>query len=190
VDIIALANELRIATTRTAARDNFARTSEGEFSQWLSAETLNIETIISNPFLPTGRKWAIRFNAGGTVTIILGIRDYWRGWYSAYFASLVTARLGVPPQRVRLYYCASPPAVLVTPVQNPIARQRSLVGPVARAVAEIIKAMCDQTIDKGRLVFALMAGVDAINVGFDQSTGRFALMNSLTIAIYGAERTN
>lgn len=187
MDIIALANELRIATTDTAARDNFARTSYREFSQRSSAENLNIETIISNPFLPTDRKWAIRFNTGGTVTIVLGIRDYWRGWYSAYFANLVTAHLGVPSKRVRLYYCASPPAVLVTPVQNPIARQRSLVGPVARAVAEIIEEMCDQAIDKGRLVFALMAGVDAIDVGFDQSTGRFALMD-LTISIVAHKR--
>ncbi len=107
MDIIALANELRIATTDTAARDNFARTSDREFSQRSSAENLNIETIISNPFLPTDRKWAIRFNTGGTVTIVLGIRDYWRGWYSAYFANLVTAHLGVPSKRVRLYYCAS-----------------------------------------------------------------------------------
>jgi hypothetical protein len=81
VDIIALANELHIATTDAAARDNFVQTNEGGFSQRFGAKNLNIETIASNSLLPTHGQWAIRFNAGGTVTIVLGIPDYWRGWY-------------------------------------------------------------------------------------------------------------
>ena len=51
------------------------RISEIGFVQNASIENLNIETVPSNPFLPAKRKWAIRFNAGGTVTIVLGMRE-------------------------------------------------------------------------------------------------------------------
>jgi hypothetical protein len=50
-----------------------------------------------------------------TVTLVLGMRDYGRGWFSAYFAGLVVARLGLPFRRVRIYYSATLPAVSQTP---------------------------------------------------------------------------
>jgi CO/xanthine dehydrogenase Mo-binding subunit len=171
-----IATELRIPKN-DAARSHHACTSEVGFVQSARVENLNIETATSNPFLPTDRKWAIRFNPGGTVTIVLGMRDYGRGWFSAYFAGLVTARLGIPFRRVRVYYSATLPAVLQTPVPSPIVLSRSHIGPVASAVANIIEGMCDQVIEKGRLVFAAMAGVGAIDVGFDQPTGRFFVLD-------------
>jgi CO/xanthine dehydrogenase Mo-binding subunit len=160
-----------------AAHDHLTRTSEVGFVQSARVENLNVETVTSNPFLLTDRKWAIRFNAGGTVTIVLGMRDYGRGWFSAYFADLVTARLGVPFRRVRLYYSATLPAVMQTPVLSPIVCRRSSIGPAARAAADTIEGMCDRVIDRGRLAFAAMAGVDAIDVGFDQPTGRFFILD-------------
>jgi hypothetical protein len=101
------------------------------------------------------------------------MRNYGRGWYSAYFAGLVTARLGVPFQRVRIYYSATLPAVLQTPVPSSIVFHRGQIGPVATAVADIIETMCDQVVARGRLAFAAMAGVGPGDVGFDQSSGRF-----------------
>src|SRR5205814_1100165 len=82
-----IATELPIANS-CAAPGHLGRTSEIGFLQNARVENLNIETIPSSPFFPANRKWAIRFNAGGTVTIVLGMRDYGRGWYSAYFAGL------------------------------------------------------------------------------------------------------
>ena len=114
-----IATELRIPKN-DAAHDHRARTSEVGFLQSARVENLDIETVTSNPFLPTDRKWAIRFNAGGTVTIVLGMRDYGRGWFSAYFADLVTTHLGVPFRRVRIYYSATLPAVLQTPGGLPL----------------------------------------------------------------------
>jgi CO/xanthine dehydrogenase Mo-binding subunit len=171
-----IATELHIAENH-AAPGHLGRTSEIGFVQNARVENLNIETVPSNPFLPTGRKWAIRFNAGGTVTIVLGMRNYGRGWYSSYFAGLVTARLGVPFQRVRIYYSATLPAVLQTPMTSPIVFHRTHLGPVATAVAEVIEAMCDHVIERGRLAFAAMAGVGPGDVGFDQSTGRFFVLD-------------
>jgi hypothetical protein len=143
----------------------------------LKIGNLNVETIASNRLLPTNGRWAIRFNAGGTVTIILGMRDYWRGWLSAYFAGLVTTRLGIPFGRIRVYYSAALPAVLQTPVPFAIARRRSHIGPVASAVADVIEGMCDQLIERGRLTFAALAGVNALDVGFDRRTGRFFVLD-------------
>jgi hypothetical protein len=171
-----IATELPIANSY-AAPGHLGRTSEIGFLQNARVENLNIETIPSSPFFPANRKWAIRFNAGGTVTIVLGMRDYGRGWYSAYFAGLVTARLGVPFQRVRIYYSATLPAVLQTPMPTSIVFHRSHIGPAATAVADVIEKMCDQVVERGRLTFATMAGVDPGDVGFDQSSGRFFVLD-------------
>jgi CO/xanthine dehydrogenase Mo-binding subunit len=173
-----IATELPIAKSY-AAPGHLGRTGEMGFAQNARVENLNIETIPSSPFLQANRKWAIQFNAGGTVTIVLGMRDYGRGWYSAYFAGLVTARLGVPFQRVRIYYTATLPAVLQTPMPSSIVYHRSHIGPVATAVADVIETMCDRVVERGRLAFAAMAGVGPGDVGFDQSSGRFFVLDRI-----------
>ena len=171
-----ISTELPIAKSY-AAPGHLGRTSEIEFVQNARVENLNIETIPSSPFLPANRKWAIRFNAGGTVTIVLGMRDYRRGWYSGYFAGLVTARLGVPFRRVRIYYSATLPAVLQTPLPSSMVFHRSHIGPVATAAADVIETMCEHVVERGRLTFAGMAGVGPGDVGFDQSSGRFFVLD-------------
>jgi len=107
---------LRIPTTD--AGDDC--TAEAGLVQVTTVEDLNVETGTSNPLLPADRKWSVRFNAVGTATIVLGMEDYDRGWFAAYFAGLVTARLGIPFRRVRMYYSAALPAVLQTPVLSPM----------------------------------------------------------------------
>jgi hypothetical protein len=37
--------------------------------------------------------------------------------------------------------------------------------------------MCDQVIDKGRLAFAAIAGVESVDVHFNRATGRFLCVN-------------
>jgi CO/xanthine dehydrogenase Mo-binding subunit len=180
-----------------AARGQLFSTDDVDFAQLEGVKDLNVEIVVSNPLLSTDRMWAIRFKADGTVMIVLGMRDYGRGWYSGYFASLVAARLGVPFRRLRIYYSATLPAVLQTPVRPPTAFRRSQTGPVASAVADIIDAMCDQVVEKASFGFAAMAGVEAVDVGFDQATGRFFVLgkdrsgNVLQIAeaIRGGEAT-
>jgi hypothetical protein len=147
--------------------------------QGTGAENLNVETLASNPLLPTDRRWAIRFRSDGTVTIVLGMKDYGRGWFSAYFAGLVVARLRVPFQRVRIYYSATLPAVLQTPVPSATVLHRGHIGPVASAVADIIERMCDEVIERGRLAFAAIEGVGAADIGFDQSIGRFFVLDKV-----------
>jgi hypothetical protein len=140
-------------------------------------EHLSVETIASNPLLPTDRIWAIRFNADGTVTIVLGMRDYWRRWLSPHFAGFVATRLGIPFRRIRLCYSATLPAVLQTPVSSAIAQRRGQIGPVARAVVNVIERMCDQVIEKGCSSFGELAGVGAFDVSFDPRAGRFFVVD-------------
>jgi hypothetical protein len=139
-------------------------------------EALNVETVTSIPFLSGNCRWAIRFNADKTVTIVLGARDYGRGWFSAYFAGLAATRLGIPFQRFRLYYNANHPAALQTPLPSSFVLRRGDIGPFASAIADVIEAMCDQVIEKGRLTFAAMAGIGIADVGFDQAVGRFFVL--------------
>src|SRR5258705_11312400 len=109
MDIIT--TEARIAKSN-AAHDHLIRTSEAGFTRSARGENLNIESTPTNPILPTGRKWALRFSADGTVTIVLGMRDYGRGWFSAYFAGLVAASFGIPVRRGPPFYPAPPPGLL------------------------------------------------------------------------------
>jgi len=173
MDIIA--TEACIA--KSDAHDHLARTSGAEFVREWTIDSLDVETVTSNPLLPTDRKWAIRITTGGTATIVLGMKDYGRGWFSGYFAGLLAARLGLPFRQVRVYYSATLPAVLQTPLASSVTTRRSQIGPVASAVAEIVEGLCDQVIGRGRLAFAAMAGVAAIDVGFDQPTGRFFVLH-------------
>ena len=165
-----------IAAPDDAAHNCLVRTSELGLVESARAENLNIEIVTSNPLLPTDRKWAIRFNADGTVTLILGMKDYGRGWFSCYFVGRAAARLGIPFRRFRIYYSGTLPAVLQTPVPSPSEFRRCHIGPIANAVVDVVESMCDQVIENGRLAFAALAGVGATDVGFDQQTGRFFVL--------------
>jgi carbon-monoxide dehydrogenase large subunit len=138
---------------------------------------LNVEMLTADALLPTDRKWAIRFNAGGTVTIVLGMRDYGRGWYSAHFASLAAIRLGLPFHRMRVYYSATLPAVLQTPQESGILPEGSQPGPLAAAVGALIEEMCGRIAENGRAIFAELTGATTANVGFDQTAGRFYVLD-------------
>jgi CO/xanthine dehydrogenase Mo-binding subunit len=120
--------------------------------------TLDTETFIMNPALPTDLKWGIRFDASGTVTLVLGMRDYGRGLYTSYFASLMAARLGIPLHRVRVYYSAIRPAVLQTPQPSCVQLHETDPGPIPRGVRKVIEEISDRVIEKGRLAFAAKAG--------------------------------
>jgi hypothetical protein len=154
-----------------------ARTRESGATRNERIESLDVEAVASNALLCADRKWGIRFGAGGIVTIVLGMRNYGRGCYSRYFANLVSARLGIPFCRVRLYYSADLPARLETPVAPLTVSGRSNIGPVAQAVTDVIEGMCDQVVERGRAAFAAMAGVGAGDVGFDQLSGRLFVLD-------------
>jgi hypothetical protein len=56
---------------------------------------------------------------------------------------------------------------------------RSHIGPVATAAADVIETMCGQVVERGRLTFAGMAGVGPGDVGFDQLSGRFFVLDRI-----------
>ena len=136
---------------------------------------LNVETVNKNPVLPTDRKWAIRFGAGETVTVVLGMRDFGRGCLSAYVAELVASRLGLPFRRVCVYYSATLPAVSQTPRIPGIVLHGSQPGSVVAAVGDVICEMCGFVIEKGRLA---SAAVGAADIDFDMSAGCFFARNT------------
>jgi hypothetical protein len=162
-----------IASNAKPARDPLPRESGFVNSE---IETLDIEAVPSNPLLPTEWKWGIRFDASGTATLVLGMRDFARGRYTAYFAGLLAAHLGVPFHRVRVYYSAIRPAVLQMPQPTGIQLSDSDPPAVVRAVRDLIEEMCGRVKEKGRFAFAANAGIDAAHVGFDQQSGCFFVL--------------
>ena len=159
-----------------------------------SVGELNVEMLTANPLLQTDRKSAIRFSTSGTVTIVLGIRDYGRGFYSAHFASLVATRFGLPLRRMRVYYSATLPAVLQTPQDSGTLQDGSRLGPLATAVGKLIDEMCGRVVENGRAIFAELTGATPADVGFDQIAGRFFALDGrrsasiLDLAEIAAER--
>jgi hypothetical protein len=174
MDIVADTSKTKNANTY----EPLSRASAGRVQPRARIENLNVETVNKNPLLPTDRKWAIRFDAGETVTVVLGMRDYGPGWFSAYFAGLAAARLGLPFRRVRIYYSASLPAVSQTPRIARVLLYGSQPGSVAAAVGDIICEMCGLVVEKGRLASAAVAGVGVADVDFDASTGCFFAPNT------------
>ena len=136
-------------------------------------DTLNVEMFIADPLRRMDRKSEIRFNAAGAVTIVLGMRDHGRGWYSSHFASLVSHRLGVPFRRIRVYYSETLPAVLQTPQECRILPEGSRSGPPATAVGDLIETMCGRVVESGKTIFAKCIGATPSTVEFDQAVGRF-----------------
>jgi|SRR5689334_18442984 len=129
-----------------------------------SSQALDVETFAAVPFLPADERWAIRFSANETVTLVLGVRDYGGGWFSSYFAGLAASRLGIPYHRIRIYYSAQHPAALRTPMGPPALFRRGEIGPFANAIADIIEAMCDRVIEKGKLAFATIGSIACDNI--------------------------
>jgi hypothetical protein len=169
MDIIADTSKPKNANTY----EPLSRAHSGRIVPRAGTENLSVEIVNKSPLLPTDRKWAIRFGKGETVTVVLGMRDYGRGWFSAYFAGLVAARLGLPFRRVRIYYSATLPAVSQSPRIAGILLYGRQPGSVAAAIGDIICEMCGLVIEKGRLASAAVAGVGAADVDFDASTGCF-----------------
>src|SRR5580692_12714671 len=132
-----------------------------------SVGELNVEMLTANPLLQTDRKSAIRFSASGTVTIVLGVRDYGRGFYSAHFASLVATRFGLPLRRMRVYYSATLPAVLQTPQDSGTLPEGSRLGPLATAVGKLIDDMCGRVVENVKAIFAEPNGAAPADVRFD-----------------------
>jgi hypothetical protein len=174
MDIVADTSKAKNADTY----EPLSRAPSGRVLLHARIENFDVEIVNKNPLLPTNRKWAIRFGAGEIVTVVLGMRDYGRGWFSAYFAGLVVDRLGLPFRRVRIYYSATLPAVSQTPRISGILLYGSQPGSVGAAAGNIISEMCGLVIEKGRLASAAVAGVGAADVDFDASTGCFFAPNT------------
>jgi carbon-monoxide dehydrogenase large subunit len=142
-------------------------------SRHARTEDLNVEIIGPSSLLPHQQRCGIRFEADGTVTIVLGMRDYGHGWASPYFAGIVAAKLGVPFERIRMFYTGVHPAVRTTPRNKPYLLCRANVGPAIAGIGDLIDIVCDRVIDRGCRLLASSLGIPAGTIGFDASCGRF-----------------
>jgi hypothetical protein len=101
------------------------------------------------------------------------MRDYGYGWASPYFAGVVAAKLGVPFERIRMFYTGVHPAVRTTPRNKPYLLCRAGVGPTIAGIGDLIEVVCDRVIDRGRRLLASSLGIPAGAIDFDPSCGRF-----------------
>jgi CO/xanthine dehydrogenase Mo-binding subunit len=137
------------------------------------AEPFKIETVGPISLLPNGQKCGLHFGAAATVSIVLGTRDYGCGYAASYFANLLVARLGIPFERIRVYYAGGFPAVRSTPKHAPHIRSRANVSVATAEIGDVIEALCDRAIEKGRRLLASSIGARPADIEFDPSSGRF-----------------
>jgi Molybdopterin-binding domain of aldehyde dehydrogenase len=167
-----MADHLRALEHDTMTRHAAYRT---ELVLSARAESLNVETVGPASLLPHGQKCGIRFEADATVTIMLGTGEYGRGYATPYFASLLAARLGVPLERIRLYYTGVHPAVRVIPRRGAYVPSRASVGLTNADIGDLIEALCDRVIEKARRYLAFIIGLLPADIDFKSSSGRFAV---------------
>jgi hypothetical protein len=141
-------------------------------------EGLNVEMAGPCTPLPYRQKCDVQFGTDSTVTIVLGMRD--SGWADAstYFAKLLVARLGIPFNKIRLYYRGIHPAARRTPKQSLQILSRANVGEVNAAIGDLIEELCDRAIERGRHFLASSVGVIPGAIKFDASSGRFVVAGS------------
>lgn len=134
---------------------------------------LSVEITGPRSLLPYQQRCGLRFEADGTATVVLGMRDYGYGWASPYFAGVVAAKLGVPFERIRMFYTGVHPAVRTTPRNKPYLLCRASVGPSIAGIGDLIEIVCDRVVDRGRRLLASSLGIPAGAIDFDASRGRF-----------------
>jgi CO/xanthine dehydrogenase Mo-binding subunit len=141
-------------------------------------EGLNVETAGPRTLLACQPKCSIQFGIDSTVTIVLGMRDF--GWADAstYFANFLVRRLGIPFNRIRLYYTGIHPATRRTPKQSSQILGRANVGAANAAIGDLIEELCNRAIERGRHFLASSIGVFPCAIKFDPSLGRFFVAGS------------
>jgi CO/xanthine dehydrogenase Mo-binding subunit len=139
----------------------------------MSLSHLDVEFTGPGSLLPYGHKCRLHFDASGTVILTIGIRDYGRGYASPYFASLVVARLGIPPTRVRLYYAGNLPAAKVEFRDLQAVPDRESVGCRNAQIGELIEKLCKAAIEIGRRNFAAAVGGRVHDIRFRAESGLF-----------------
>jgi hypothetical protein len=141
-------------------------------------EGLNVEMAGPCTLLAYRPKCGVQFGIDYTVTIVLGMRD--SGWADAstYFANLLVARLGIPFNKIRLYYTGIHPAARRTPKQSRQILGRANVGAANAAIGDLIEELCDRAIERGRHFLASSIGVIPGAIKFDASFGRFFVAGS------------
>jgi hypothetical protein len=139
---------------------------------------LNVEMTGPCTLLPYRLKCGVQFGTDSAVTIVLGMRD--SGWADAstYFANLLVARLGIPFNKIRLYYRGIHPAARRTPRQSLQIFSRANVGAANAAIGDLIGELCDRAIERGRHFLASSIGVIRDAIKFDASSGRFFIAGS------------
>jgi CO/xanthine dehydrogenase Mo-binding subunit len=149
-----------------------------------AVEGLNVEGSGPISLLPYGQRCAIHFETDSTITVRLGTREYGMGYGSAYLASVPAARLGIPLNRVRIYYMGSLPAVRLA--AKPVSQlpSRGSVGPTVAGIGDLIESLCDRVIEKGRLYLANSLGIRAIDINYEAANGRFCAPNGERFSIF------
>jgi hypothetical protein len=165
--------ERLLALKNGAAGSAAANAPDADIARGAGANGLSVEMPRSLP--PHGHRCGITFDIGGTATIVLGMRDFGHGYASPYFASVAVRRLGIPFNRIRLYYAGVHPAAKIGHWNVANIPSRVSVGPVNAQIGDLIEALCDRVIEEGRRFLSMSIGVPLGEIEFDVSSGQFSV---------------
>jgi carbon-monoxide dehydrogenase large subunit len=122
----------------------------------------------------------IRFECNGTVTLISKTVDYGHGHAAPFFAQVLVDRLGIPFNRIRLYFIGMPPAAKRTPKQiaQPLSRAdgcKSILG-----CGDAIAGAAAKVIEQGRQLAADILEACPVDIEFlvEASEGYFRIVGT------------
>jgi hypothetical protein len=120
-----------------------------------------------------GRAFGIRFEANGTVMLILGLQSDGRNYASPLFAFHLAGRLGVPLRRIRLYYAGMHPVVRrnARPLTSGLLSLESNV--IFVETREILDVLCGRVVEQARLAVARFLSLLPADVAFHARCDRF-----------------
>jgi hypothetical protein len=143
-----LAQNGKVGFSLVAGATAFAPGRTDPVALCIDLDGSNLEPLDQVADPPTEQTCRIRFDSDRTATIVIKGRSYGRGYASPYFAHLASIRLGIPLDRIRIFYAADHPAAKMSVRQFTPLPSRESVGAANAHLGDIIERLCSRTIEK------------------------------------------
>jgi hypothetical protein len=157
-ELVSLVQSGKVCPSLVASITAFVPSRNDPVELCIDSEGSDLETLDQVAHLSTEQTCSIRFDSDRTAVIVIGAKSYGRGDASAYFAHLAGVRLGIPLNRIRVFYTGDHPAAKISVRELTPPPSRESVGVANAHIGDMIERLCSRTIEKGRRYMASSIG--------------------------------
>jgi hypothetical protein len=149
-ELVGLAQSGKVCPSLVASTTAFVPSRNDPIELCIDPEGSNLETLDQVAHWSTEQTCSIRFDSDRTIMIVIRAKSYGRGYASPYFAHLAGVRLGIPLNRIRIFYSGDHPAAKISVRELTPPPSRESVGVANADIGDMIERLCSRTIEKGR----------------------------------------